>query len=283
MMYFASNTQCQPKIRIVRSPVYPIIKPGEPHNKLSDKNNRTFLITGLYLYYAKIPAMKILQWPLLTIGLIIFSSFVYPMQKKKVIFFGDSITQAAVKPGGYIVKINELASAEKLGDKFDFVGAGIGGNKVYDLYLRLEDDVLNKNPDIVIIYIGVNDVWHKRSHGTGTDADKFEGFYTAIIQKLQAKNIKIALCTPAVIGEKTDSSNELDGDLNNYSNIVRSLAKSNNIPLIDLRQAFINYNLKHNKENKESGVLTSDRVHLNETGNQLVADEMWKLIKSLSR
>lgn len=227
--------------------------------------------------------MKILQWPLLTIGLIIFSSFVYPMQKKKVIFFGDSITQAAVNPGGYIVKINELASAERLADKFDFVGAGIGGNKVYDLYLRLDDDVLNKNPDIVIIYIGVNDVWHKRSHGTGTDADKFEKFYAAIIKKLQSKNIKIALCTPAVIGERTDSSNELDGDLNNYSNIVRSLAKSNNIPLIDLRQAFVNYNLKHNKENKESGVLTSDRVHLNEEGNQLVADEMWKVIKTLSR
>ena len=224
-----------------------------------------------------------LQWPLLTAALIVFSSFIQPMQKKKVIFFGDSITQAGVKPGGYIVRVSELASAEKVGDKYDFVGAGIGGNKVYDLYLRLEDDVLSKNPDIVIIYVGVNDVWHKRSYGTGTDADKFEKFYTAIIKKLQDRNIKIALCTPAAIGERTDSSNELDGDLNYYSNIIRSIAKSHNIPLIDLRQAFLNYNMKNNNENKESGVLTSDRVHLNEAGNQLVADEMWKVIKTLSR
>jgi lysophospholipase L1-like esterase len=227
--------------------------------------------------------MKIAQWPLLIAFTIILSSFIYPMQKKKIIFFGDSITQAAVKSGGYIVKIGELASKEKVGDKFDFVGAGIGGNKVYDLYLRLEEDVLSKEPDVVIIYIGVNDVWHKRSHGTGTDADKFEKFYTAIIKKLQDRNIRIALCTPAVIGEKTDSSNELDGDLNYYSNIVRSLAKTHNVPLIDLRQAFLDFNLKHNTENKESGILTSDRVHLNETGNQLVADEMWKVIKNLSR
>ncbi len=227
--------------------------------------------------------MKIIQWPLLSTAVILLSSFIFPMQKKKVIFFGDSITQAAVKPGGYIIKINELASAEKVAESYDFIGAGIGGNKVYDLYLRLEDDVLSKNPDIVIIYIGVNDVWHKRSYGTGTDVDKFEKFYTALIKKLQARNIKIALCTPAAIGEKTDSSNELDGDLNHYSNIIRSLAKTHNIPLIDLRQAFLNYNLKHNKENKESGILTSDRVHLNEAGNQLVADEMWKVIKTLSR
>ena len=140
---------------------------------------------------------------------------------------------------------------------------------------------LSKNPDVVIIYVGVNDVWHKRSYGTGTDADKFEKFYTALITKLKARNIKIALCTPAAIGERTDFSNELDGDLNNYSNIIRGLASRNNVPLIDLRNAFLEYNKKNNAENKESGILTSDRVHLNEKGNQLVAEEMWKIIKSL--
>jgi lysophospholipase L1-like esterase len=56
---------------------------------------------------------------------------------------------------------------------------------VYDLYLRLEEDVLKKRPDVVVIWIGVNDVWHKTILGTGTDADKFEKFYTAIINKLK--------------------------------------------------------------------------------------------------
>jgi isoamyl acetate esterase len=224
--------------------------------------------------------MTRLGWFLLglaTIGLAAFTS----MQKKKVIFFGDSITQAGVKPGGYIVKVGELATGEKVADQYEFIGAGIGGNKVYDLYLRLEDDVLNKNPDVVIIYVGVNDVWHKRSYGTGTDPDKFEKFYSALISKLKAKNIKIALCTPAAIGERTDFSNELDGDLNSYSNIIRGLATKNNLPLIDLRSAFLEYNKKFNTENKESGILTSDRVHLNEKGNQIVAEEMWKVIKTL--
>ena len=87
------------------------------------------------------------------------------------------------------------------------------------------------------------------------------------------------MCTPAAIGEMTDSSNELDGDLNKYSNIIRGLARKNNLPLVDLRKAFLEYNLKFNVENKESGILTTDRVHLNEQGNQLVAEEMWKVIK----
>jgi lysophospholipase L1-like esterase len=224
--------------------------------------------------------MKILLSLLAGFVVLTLASFV-SMQKKKVIFFGDSITQAAVNPGGYILKIGELATADKVADQYDFIGAGIGGNKIYDLFLRMEDDVLSKSPSVVIIYIGVNDVWHKRSFGTGTDADKFERFYTAIIKKLQAANAKIALCTPAAIGERTDFSNELDGDLNQYSNMIRNLAKANNLPLIDLRKAFLDYNLKNNKENKESGILTTDRVHLNEKGNELVAAEMWKVLKTL--
>lgn len=212
--------------------------------------------------------------------LIALTSFI-PMQKKKIIFFGDSITQAGVNPGGYITKMNGLVSDAKLADRYELIGAGIGGNKVYDLYLRMEDDVLAKSPDIVVIYVGVNDVWHKRTHGTGTDADKFEKFYNAIIKKLQDKNIKAVLCTPAAIGEKNDNSNELDGDLNHYCNIIRRLAKSNDLPLIDLRKIFMDYNSKFNTDNKESGILTTDRVHLNDKGNQLVADEMWKVLRSL--
>jgi isoamyl acetate esterase len=202
-------------------------------------------------------------------------------QKKKIIFFGDSITQAGVQPGGYIIRIGELATKEGVRDKYDFIGAGIGGNKVYDLYLRLEDDVLSKKPDVVFIYVGVNDVWHKQSYGTGTDADKFEKFYKALIAKITANGSKIVLVTPAVVGERTDFSNELDGDLNRYSNIIRTLAKDNGLPLVDLRNAFIEYNKRYNPSNKESGILTTDKVHLNEAGNQLVADEMWKVIKGM--
>ncbi|MBK5279957.1 MAG: SGNH/GDSL hydrolase family protein [Bacteroidia bacterium] len=225
--------------------------------------------------------MKKLVPIIATMLLITLASFL-SLQKKKVLFFGDSITQAGVKAGGYIIKVGELAAKDGVTDQFEFIGSGIGGNKVYDLFLRMEEDVLSKSPDVVLIFVGVNDVWHKRTYGTGTDADKFEKFYTAIIAKLQAKNIKVVLCTPAAIGEKTDFSNELDGDLNKYSSIIRGLAEKNKLPLVDLRKSFLEYNKQYNVENKESGILTSDRVHLNEKGNQFVAEEMWKVIKSLN-
>ena len=202
-------------------------------------------------------------------------------KKKRVIFFGDSITQQGAEPGGYINRVDSMCRLENKSSQFEFLGAGIGGNKVYDLFLRMDSDVLSKSPDLVVIYIGVNDVWHKVSYGTGTDADKFETFYNAIIKKLRERNIRAILCTPAVIGEKTDFTNQQDGDLNKYSAIIRNLARQNALPLVDLRQKFLDYNKQYNTENKEQGILTRDRVHLNATGNQVVADEMWRTIKTL--
>lgn len=205
-------------------------------------------------------------------------SFTGMQQKQHILFFGDSITQAGVGPTGYITVMGEMLKAKGVSDQYQLTGAGIGGNKIYDLYLRMDEDVLAKNPTTVVVWVGVNDVWHKRSFGTGTDADKFEKFYNAVIKKLQAKNIKVLLCTPAAIGEKTDFSNELDGDLNKYSSIIREIAKKNNCGLIDLRKSFLDYNLANNPENKAKDILTSDGVHLNEKGNKLVADEMMKAL-----
>jgi len=196
----------------------------------------------------------------------------------KIVFVGDSITQAGVNPGGYIdVKKNRLEKAN-IKDQYQLIGAGIGGNKVYDLYLRLEEDVLVHKPDVVVIWVGVNDVWHKRSHGTGTDADKFEKFYVALIKKIQATGAKVIVATPATIGERTDFSNELDGDLNLYSRMIRTIAARFDCPVADFRKEFLQYNIANNPQNKESGILTTDRVHLNEKGNQLVADILYKML-----
>ncbi|HEY4060334.1 MAG TPA: SGNH/GDSL hydrolase family protein [Puia sp.] len=216
---------------------------------------------------------------LMTLFVAITSMLSIRPKTQKVIFFGDSITEQGAKPGGYIVKMKDaLAQQKGSGSSYDLVGAGVSGNKIYDLYLRMDDDVLSQNPDVVFIFIGVNDVWHKVSLGTGTDADKFEKFYTAIINKLLDRHIRVILCTPGVIGEKNDFTNQQDGDLNAYSQIIRNLAQKWHCGLVDLREIFHNYELKNNPGNKALGILTLDKVHLNDAGNQLVADKMLEVL-----
>lgn len=214
---------------------------------------------------------------IIAIGLLFSIMAMTPVKKTKIVFFGDSITQAGINKGGYIDRIQNVINQRSLQQKYELAGAGIGGNKVYDLYLRMEEDVLAKDPQIVVIYVGINDVWHKTA-GIGTDIEKYEKFYVAIIKKLQAKKIRVAVCTPSVIGEKKNNANPQDADLDAYSAVIRKLATTYNCTLIDLRAAFAQYEKGNNAEDKESGILTTDRVHLNEKGNQLVADEMIKAL-----
>ena len=207
------------------------------------------------------------------------SSAFMPSKKIKVIFFGDSITEAAVKPNGFITIDDSLLNSGGLGN-YELMGEGISGNKVYDLYLRMEEDVISKSPDIVVIWVGVNDVWHKKM-GTGTDADKFEKFYLALVRKFKAANIKVIACTPATIGEKYYNTNEQDGDMNKYSDIIRKIATEQQLTLVDMRAAFETYEKTNNPRNLEKGILTTDGVHLNDAGNQFVAKLMAEGIRKV--
>ncbi|MCK4920181.1 MAG: hypothetical protein KAS71_03995 [Bacteroidales bacterium] len=218
---------------------------------------------------------KIIFIVLLAMGTISFKA----PEQKKIIFYGDSITAAGTRDdNAYINKFGFYAKEDNFSPKL--INAGISGNKVTDLYLRLEKDVLSQSPDIVVIYIGVNDIWHKTTKGTGTDFNKFGEFYDEIVQKLLAENINVVICTPAVIGEKIDCSNQQDGDLNKYSQWIRDYAELNDLALVDLRELFLTYNRERNIENIAQGILTTDGVHLNTAGNDLVAKEMWGIMQA---
>jgi len=191
--------------------------------------------------------------------------------QKNILFFGDSITQQGVEANGYIIQLQQLLP-EQIVKKYNLIGAGIGGNKITDLYNRLPSLLAHK-PSIVIIFIGINDVWHKQTIG-GTDAATFETTYQAIIDELVRENCKIMLCTPTVIGELPNNQNNLDADLDDYTTIITQLGVKNVLPIAHLRKAFTYYINQHNQLANYKGLLTTDGVHLNQKGNQLVAETM---------
>lgn len=197
-----------------------------------------------------------------------------PLKKgEKIVFLGDSITQGGVSPKGYVTLIKN-AMAEKHKDLgVEIIGAGISGNKVPDLQKRLEKDVLAKKPTVVVIYIGINDVWHgENDPARGTSKEKFEAGLKEIIGKIKDGGARVVLCTPTVIGEKKAGANKLDAKLDEYADISRKVAKDTGSELCDLRKAFVDHLAKNNADDKEKGILTTDRVHLNDAGNKLVAE-----------
>ena len=209
-------------------------------------------------------------------------------QSTKIIFLGDSITEQGESfDDGFISLLRQNLSQEE----FELVGKGIGGHKVSNLLTRYKADVIDLNPDIVFIYIGINDVWHKYDFGTGSDIDLYERGLKTIISDIKSLGSKIVLCTPTVIGENTgdfelgnqfkdvETMEKMNGDLDKFSEVVRKLSNEYETELLDLRKIFMDYLAENNINNDAAGILTSDGVHLNELGNKLIADQMIKFIK----
>ena len=199
--------------------------------------------------------------------------------KKQVVFLGDSITEEGrTLELGFINLLEESLDSEK----FNLIGKGISGDKVSDLLVRYEDDVLVQNPDIVFIYIGINDVWHSYDVGKGSDIDFYEKGLRKIITDIKKRGAKIILCTPTVIGERVTFEDELevqrDQELDAFAGVVRNLSSEFNTELLDLRTIFKDYIVENNQNNDYQDFLTDDGVHLNDAGNKLIADEMIKYI-----
>jgi len=195
----------------------------------------------------------------------------------RIVFFGDSITLMGIKQNGYITIIKD--SLSKKFPSLEIIGAGVSGNKVPDLLARVNRDVLANHPTVVVLYIGVNDVWHFMTPGqTGTPNDVYEAGLKKLVTQLQQNDIHVILCTPSVVGEKKDHANPLDAKLDEYSAISRRVAQQTNIALCDLRKAFVEYLQTHNPKNASEGILTVDSVHLNDEGNRLVAHELLKVL-----
>ncbi len=195
----------------------------------------------------------------------------------RIIFFGDSITLLGIKPSGYITIIKDSLIMKY--PSIEIIGTGICGNKVSDLQARVEKDVIAIKPSIVVIYIGVNDVWHFITPGqTGTSKDLYKLELENVINKIQQAGASVILCTPSVIGEKKNRTNQMDAHLDEYAEISRHIAKKMKIELCDLRNAFVSYIQMHNPDNIEQGILTVDKAHLNDEGNRLVAQEILKTL-----
>ncbi len=200
-------------------------------------------------------------------------------QGDRIVFFGDSITQGGAGPNGYISFFRQTIDKKYADLKIECIGAGISGNKVPNLQARVDKDVIAKQPTIVFIYIGINDVWHgEKDPARGTTPENFTAGLKEVIGKITKAGARVILCTPSVIGEKKGGANSLDAKLDQYADLSRGLAKELNLQLCDLRKAFVDHIAANNPEDKDKGILTSDRVHLNLAGNQFVADTMLKTL-----
>ena len=100
----------------------------------------------------------------------------------RIVTLGDSITEA----GGYQAVMKNVLDRFYPDLKIQIINAGISGHKSPDMAARLRRDVIDKNPTIVTISCGVNDVWHGFSQPPrGVDLNSYTRFMTQMVQELK--------------------------------------------------------------------------------------------------
>jgi acyl-CoA thioesterase I len=200
----------------------------------------------------------------------------------KIVFIGDSITEWG-RGGdpedigtGYVRLIHDYLVTTYPDRKPVILNRGVGGHRIPDLADRWQTDVIDENPSIVSVSIGINDVWRQLDHLEDDQVypEQFEAIYVDLLHQVKEKtNAVIILMEPTVIEE--DANAVGNKKLIPYAEIVKNLAEKFEAVYVPTHQVFVDY-LKVNNGYK----LTIDGVHTNSTGNMLMAQTWIKAFES---
>ena len=193
-----------------------------------------------------------------------------------ILFFGDSITDAGrnrdAKPGdqngwggGYVHQIAAYLSAQDPADELVFSNKGVSGNRIYDLEARLQSDVLDEEPDIVSILIGINDVWRRFDKGLESPVEEFAAAYHRVCKKISADGAQLVLLEPFVL-PVPDDRREWRADLDPKIQVVRDLAREFEATLVPLDGIFAAASCQ-----REPAFWAHDGVHPSPAGHALIA------------
>ncbi len=162
---------------------------------------------------------------------------------------------------------------------YEFYNRGISGNTLEDMEKRWDKDVLNINPDIISILIGINDIdkFINKNDSSEFDYASWEIRYRALLNSCLSRNndIKIILCSPFVCNSgkllKENKFEEYNKMVEKCSSIVRNIAN-------DYKAIFIPFNELFNNLNKESikpnNYWIWDGIHPSPAGHYKMA-ELW--------
>ena len=194
----------------------------------------------------------------------------YNNHEKTIVCLGDSLTAGygATTPGlddkskSYPVFLQNMVT-------IPVINAGVSGNTTSQGLSRVDTEVISKNPIIVIINLGANDLFR------GIFLSATQDNLQTIINKLNNGYRKIYLTkfyTEAIAREMASTIGISDYSLqtniiNQYDNMYNSLALSENVILID------------DIWNGVWGIHMSDAIHPNALGYEIMANNYFNILQ----
>jgi len=167
----------------------------------------------------------------------------YYKQDKVVVAFGDSLTRGygMVPPdGNYVVFLSEYVH-------IPIINSGRTGDTTSDALIRLQSDVLDKKPNVVIVFLGGNDFF------AGYSPEVIKANLMTMIRKIQDIGAKVIL-----IGTTSQIAPE-------YENVIQQVAAKEKV------FAYIPGIMDSIMFRKD---LLYDTIHPNEKGHEMIAQKI---------
>ncbi|NLN19849.1 MAG: SGNH/GDSL hydrolase family protein [Firmicutes bacterium] len=165
---------------------------------------------------------------------------------ERILFQGDSITDVGRRRNvmydlgnGYVSMIRGLISALRPDLSVEILNRGNSGDRTTELLQRWQQDCLDLHPDWLSIYIGVNDVWRKRTERQGgqrhVPLPEYVTNYRRLLDQARDAGIRnLVLVSPTFIDKYLNS--DLNQLIAEYDHAVQGLAQEYGALYVPLRQ-----------------------------------------------
>jgi acyl-CoA thioesterase-1 len=190
-----------------------------------------------------------------------------------IVFIGDSVTDCGRRDDapdylgeGYVRLIAGTLPERRI------INVGINGNRVVDLRDRWHIDVVEQKPDILSVYIGINDTWRRYDSNDPTAAESFEADYRACLADIGGAS-RLILVEPFVL-PVNDEQERWHEDLDEKRAVVARLAEEFGAGFVPLQSV-----LAAAAEDRGATSLAQDGVHPTEIGHRLIADAWLEVAK----
>jgi acyl-CoA thioesterase-1 len=190
-----------------------------------------------------------------------------------IVFIGDSITDAGRRTDpdrqlgdGYV----RLVAAElaNRGDDRSIVNTGISGDRAVDLRDRWEQDALAHEPELLSVYVGINDTWRRFDSDSPTSADEFAATYWTLLDDAQTRLApRFILMEPFVVPVTNEQKHWGADDLDAKRAVVASLADEFGAAFVPL-QSILDAAAA---QNGGAAAIAADGVHPTSLGSSLIA------------
>jgi len=191
-----------------------------------------------------------------------------------VLFQGDSITDCGrdrSRPdsvgGGYAHMVVGQYGLRHPGHSVTFLNRGISGNRVHDLLDRWQEDALALRPDVLSIFVGINNTWRRYDRNDPTPGGVFALQYRELLDRTRAAlpGVALVLVEPFVVHVPADRRAWRE-DLDPKIDIIRRLAKEYAAIHVPLDRLFAEAVLQ-----AEPRFWAPDGVHPSPAGHALIA------------